>query len=64
MKKQILVTIKGGMVQSVYSNDNDVSVTIIDIDIKKDIEGLSNQEVSDFIKKETKNLTQIISTID
>jgi hypothetical protein len=61
--KNIVITIKGGAVQEVFSYDQDVSVTIIDMDVKKDCEGFSNAEIEKIIVKETTGLSKIITDI-
>lgn len=61
--KNIVITIKGGAVQEVFSYDPNVSVTIIDMDVKKDCEGLSNAEIEKIVVKETAGLSKIITDI-
>lgn len=61
--KHIVITIKGGAVQEVFSYDPNVSVTIIDIDVKKDCEGFSNAEIEKMISKETVGLSKVITDI-
>ena len=32
---QVVIVVKGGMVQDVYSNDEDVDVTVLDLDTEE-----------------------------
>ena len=43
--KNIVVVVRGGMVEEVFSNDKNVSITVIDVDSHKHEEGLSSKEV-------------------
>lgn len=62
MKKptNIVVVMKGGFVSEVYSNDEKISLSFIDIDVKKDCEGLTNQEVQKLITVETEGLKKVL----
>lgn len=62
--KNIVIIIKGGMVQEVYSNDKNVSVSVIDVDVKKECDGLTSTEVDKMIITETNGLTKIIDHVE
>lgn len=58
--KNIVVVMKGGFVSEVYSNDENISLTFIDVDVKKDCEGMTNQEVQKLITSETEGLKKVL----
>lgn len=60
--KNIVVVVRGGMIEEVFSNDENVSITVIDADIHKQENGLSSNEINKLIAKETIGLTKVIQT--
>ena len=60
--KNIVVVVRGGMVEEVFSNDKNVSITVIDVDSHKDEEGLSSKEVEKIISEQTKGLSKVIQS--
>lgn len=48
---KIVIVVSGGLVQSVYSESNDVDVQVIDYDILHE-SGKSHEEVSEILNKE------------
>lgn len=60
--KNIVVVVRGGMVEEVFSNDENVSITVIDVDSYKHEEGLSSKEVEKIISEQTKGLSKVIQS--
>lgn len=50
MIKKIVITVQGGVVTSVYSDDEDVEITVIDFD---------NEGSDDDLKKATENMKEV-----
>jgi len=49
---KIVIVVEGGVVTNVYSWDEDIEITIIDVDNEK-CDGLTSEEIDDKIIKET-----------
>lgn len=48
---KIVVVVRGGLVESVYTDDENAEVKLIDCDVLKDEMGKSHQEITEIINK-------------
>ena len=60
MANKIVVVVRGGLVESIYSNDPELEVTLLDVDNMEAEEDLTNSQIDKIIESESKDLQPII----